>query len=336
MSCEEEVFPGAMSRVLTLRRSRACSIVLMPRVSIILNIRNGAQFLREALDSVLAQSFADWELIAWDDCSTDDSAKIVAENRDPRIRYFLSPEETPLGRARDLAIRQAAGEWLAFLDQDDVWLPDKLERQMALAAEGVGIIYGRAVMFDSQRGNLRDYDHAHEFAPLPEGDIFTQLFADACFIAMSSAVLRRSAVEEAGGIPEHIHVAPDYYLYVAIARRYRVRAVQHVVCCYRIHGGSMSASRQHRLRLHSEPLAIVNQWASHLDPRLAAYRRMAYSTALALEEMRHPGSTAAGLQRLFKEGSVLWLLSRPFVRGRRALRRHMQRPYWLRDQSDPG
>ena len=300
----------------------------MPRVSVILNIRNGAQFLREALDNVLAQSFADWELIAWDDRSTDDSAQIVAGYRDPRIRYFLSPQETPLGKARDLAIRRATGEWLAFLDQDDVWLPRKLEKQMALAEPDVGIIYGRAVLFDSRRGNLRDYDYAHEFTPLPEGDIFTQLFRDACFIAMSSSVLRRAAVEEVGGVPEHIHVIPDYYLYVAIARRYRARAVQDVVCRYRIHAGSMSASPEHRLRLHSEPLAIVEQWASELDPHLAAYRRMTYSTALALEQMRDPRTASTGLVRLLTQGSLVWLLSRPLVRIARALRRWLQRPYW--------
>ena len=85
----------------------------MPLVSVIMNVRNGASFLREALDSVLAQTFVDWELIVWDDCSTDNSAQIVSQYRDPRIRYFLSPEDTPLGKARDSAIRRASGEWLA-------------------------------------------------------------------------------------------------------------------------------------------------------------------------------------------------------------------------------
>ena len=105
----------------------------MPLVSVIMNVRNGASTLREALDSVMAQTFTDWELIVWDDRSTDDSAQIVARYSDPRIRYFLSPEETSLGKARDTAIRQARGEWLAFLDQDDLWMPRKLEMQMALA-----------------------------------------------------------------------------------------------------------------------------------------------------------------------------------------------------------
>ncbi len=169
----------------------------MPRVSIIMNVRNGASFLREALNSVTAQTFQDWESIVWDDCSTDDSPRIVSEYQDQRIRYFLSPEDTPLGEARNNAIRQAKGEWLAFLDQDDIWLPRKLQQQMALADNNTGMIYGRAIQFYPS-GKERDYDYAHEFQPLPEGDIFAQLFIHGCFIAMSSAVLRRSAVEEVG------------------------------------------------------------------------------------------------------------------------------------------
>ncbi len=307
----------------------------MPLVSVIMNVRNGASFLREAVDSVLAQTFIDWELIVWDDCSTDNSAQIVSEYRDPRIRYFLSPEDTTLGRARGDAIGHASGEWLAFLDQDDVWLPHKLEKQMALAASGVGIIYGRTVMFDARHGNRCDYDYAHEFTPLPEGDIFGQLFSEACFIAMSSAVLRRAAVEEAGSVPPAIEVTPDYYLYAAVARRYRARAVQQVVCRYRLHPGSMS--RSHRLRLFQEPLLLIDQWAPCLDPKVVAYRRMTYSTALALEEMRNGKTFSTGIRRLWSHGSWLWLLSRPLVRAWRWMRRKLRRPYWrgMELASDP-
>ena len=298
----------------------------MPRVSVIMNVRNGASFLREALDSVMAQTFQDWELIVWDDRSTDDSAKIVAEYHDPRIRYFLSPEDTPLGEARNSAIRQATGEWLAFLDQDDIWLPRKLQLQMALADDRTGIIYGRAIQFYPS-GEERDYDYAHEFQPLPEGDIFSQLFADACFIAMSSAVLRRSAVQEAGPIPDSIQTVPDYYLYVAVARRYPARAVQQVVCRYRMHAGSMSQTNRHRL--HQEPMLLIDQWADCLDPRIVAYRRMTYSTVLALEEMRSLKTARSGMMRLLTDGSVLWLMSRPFVHAYRGVRRRLHRPYWL-------
>lgn len=304
----------------------------MPLVSIIMNVRNGARYLREAMDSVMAQTFTGWELIVWDDCSTDDSAAIVCKYSDPRVHYFLSPEDTPLGEARNRAIQQATGDWLAFLDQDDVWLPQKLEKQMALAADGVGIIYGRAILFSDRRGNIRDYDYFHEFQPLPEGNIFAALFREACFIAMSSVVLRRSAVVELGGIPEEIQVVPDYYLYVAVAQRYKARAVQEIVCRYRIHSESMSSSHEHRRRLHYEPLLMLQWWAPFVDRSILRYRRMTYSTALALEEMKHVESFSAGLGRLFTDGSLFWLASRPFVRGWRILRRHVWRPYWKRQQ----
>ena len=193
-------------------------------------------FLREALDSVLSQTFKDSELIVWDDCSTDNSAQIVHQYEDKRIRYFLSPEDTPLGKARDSAMRQATGEWLAFLDQDDIWLPRKLEKQIALAETNVGIIYGRTVMFDARHGNRRDYDYAHEFTALPEGDIFAQLFADACFIAMSSAVLRRSAVEEAAGFRRSFKLCPTTIstrLSHATIGRERFRMSSAVIACIR-------------------------------------------------------------------------------------------------------
>ena len=124
----------------------------------------------------------------------------------------FSPDDVPLGTARNDAIRQASGEWIAFLDQDDVWLSPKLEKQIPLGSEGVGLIYGRTVRFYPS-GLERDYDQSHEYELLPEGDIFTQLFTKSCFIAMSSAVFRRSAIEAIGGIPDAIQIVPDYYLY---------------------------------------------------------------------------------------------------------------------------
>ncbi len=297
----------------------------MPFVSVIMNVRNGASTLREALDSVLRQSFRDWELIVWDDRSTDQSAQIIAEYKDPRIRYFLSQEDTPLGKARSDAIRQATGTWLAFLDQDDIWLPRKLEKQMALADDATGLIYGRTVRF-YPGGMERDYDQAHEFTLLPEGNIFKQLFTDSCFIAMSSAVFRRAAVEAVGGIPEAIQIVPDYWLYVAVARRYPVRAVQEVVCRYRMHAAN--TSRLIALKMNEEVLWLIDQWADQLDPPTVALSRRRHFTAIALEEMQTPSTAARGVARLFSQGSVASQLQRPFMFVFHIIRRNVRRPYW--------
>src|SRR5689334_22686461 len=92
-----------------------------PRFSIIMNIYNGEPYLRAAIDSVLAQTFRDWELIIWDDLSTDGGTAIGKSYADPRIRYILTDEHVPISIARERAIALARGQWLAFLDQDDIW-----------------------------------------------------------------------------------------------------------------------------------------------------------------------------------------------------------------------
>lgn len=304
-------------------------MVTAPRVSIIMNVRNGAGTLREALDSVMSQTFADWEIILWDDCSIDESAAIVAEYTDNRIRYFWSEKETSLGAARDSAIRQAKGEWVAFLDQDDIWTSDKLQKQLSLAGDdtSVGIVYGRTVSFTAN-GAEKDYDHRHEFQPLPEGDIFTKLFTDSCFISMSSAMLRASALTEIGGIPQEIRVIPDYYLFAAVARKYHARAVQEVVCRYRLHVAGMSHANVHRM--HEEALWVVDHWSRDLDSKLVARRREVHNTILAYHEMQRLETISHGGALLLNRGSLRYLLSRPFARGFRALRRKIFTPYFMR------
>ena len=296
-----------------------------------MNIWNGAPYLREAIDSIIAQTHRDWELIAWDDCSTDESAEIVKSYRDDRIRCFLSPEQTPLARARHLALQEVKGEWVAFLDQDDIWVSNKLEKQLALgmSAPDVGYVYGRAVSF-TPSGAKRDFDHRHEFEPLPEGTILERLFIDSCFLAMSSVVFRRSALEELGGIPPNIQMIPDYYMYLGVSQRYKSRAVQEVVCYYRLHGNNMT--KRTFKQVHSECLWLIDRWGAPVAPRLLAKRRKVHQTLVALEEIRKSETGRQGLLRLLRSGSLSYLLSRPFARSFRALRRRVQQPYWQRGE----
>ena len=299
----------------------------MPQVSVILNLYNGAATLADAIDSVLAQSFADWELIIWDDCSIDGSAAIVSGYNDRRIRYFRSEEQVPLGQARQRAIDLAHGDWIAFLDQDDMWLPHKLERQLARARArpDVALIYGRTVRFYSN-GTERDYDQAHEYTSLPEGDIFAELFTNSCFIAMSSTMFRRSAIVDIGGIPGSITIIPDYYLYTAIARRYPVAAVQQVVCRYRVHSGS--ASHVTALQVHSEALQLMEMWRDDVAAEILAECNKRHATAIALVEMQQPRSFFRGARRLMAEGSLMSQLLRPFYYIFHRVRRTVRPPLW--------
>lgn len=106
-----------------------------PLISIIINCFNGERFLREAIDSVIAQTYSNWELIFWDNQSTDSTANIVRSYHDDRIRYFYAPEHTSLGEARNLALEKANGVYIGFLDSDDKWLPSFLSEYVSVIRE---------------------------------------------------------------------------------------------------------------------------------------------------------------------------------------------------------
>ncbi len=99
-------------------------------VSIIMPNYNGCRYLRETIDSVLSQTYAHWELIFVDDCSRDDSLDIISSYGDKRIKTLQNKQNSGAAASRNYALREACGEWIAFLDSDDIWLPEKLEKQI--------------------------------------------------------------------------------------------------------------------------------------------------------------------------------------------------------------
>ena len=119
------------------------AVAAEPLVSILMNCFNGEKFLREAIQSVLAQTYQNWELIFWDNQSTDGSSEIFRDYDDGRFNYFNAPKHTLLSEARNYAIEKASGEFFAFLDVDDRWTPEKLKNQIPLFDNpNVGIVYG--------------------------------------------------------------------------------------------------------------------------------------------------------------------------------------------------
>lgn len=105
-------------------------------VSIVMPSYNTAQFIRASIDSVLAQTYGNWELLIVDDCSTDETTQIIATYGDPRIRFMCNEVNSGAAVSRNRALREARGRWIAFLDSDDLWLPEKLEKQIVFMEEG--------------------------------------------------------------------------------------------------------------------------------------------------------------------------------------------------------
>ena len=104
-------------------------------VSIIMPNYNGEKFLRETIDSVISQTYQNWEILLVDDCSTDSSLEIARSYGDSRIRTFKNEQNGGAAVSRNYALREARGEWIAFLDSDDLWRPEKLERQLNFMVE---------------------------------------------------------------------------------------------------------------------------------------------------------------------------------------------------------
>ena len=112
---------------------------------------NCGRFIRESIDSVLAQTYTEWELLIVDDGSTDETEQIVVGNADPRIRYLRNPQTVGAALTRNTALREARGSYIAFLDADDVWMPTKLERQIAFMEQhGYAFTYHDYIEIDEQ------------------------------------------------------------------------------------------------------------------------------------------------------------------------------------------
>lgn len=127
-------------------------------VSVIMPSWNTSNFIAESIQSVIDQTYENWELIIVDDCSTDNTDEVVAKFTDKRIRYFKNEKNSGAALSRNRALRDARGEWIAFLDSDDLWNPDKLEHQINFMNEhGYTLSYTEYEKIDEESKPLRIY-----------------------------------------------------------------------------------------------------------------------------------------------------------------------------------
>ena len=206
----------------------------MPLVSVIIPTHNRAHFLAGAINSVLDQSFKDLEIIVVDDCSTDDTGAVMESFSRGQIRYFRHDSERGGAAARNTGIHQSAGEYVAFLDDDDEWYPEKLGRQvstlLASPAE-VGGVYTGYFMVDRSDGQIRG-----QMVPTERGDLYETLLAGNCIGSTSSMLLRRSCFEKVGIFDERLPSFQDYDLWLRIARKYQFDCIRQPLLKYFVHG----------------------------------------------------------------------------------------------------
>lgn len=205
-----------------------------PLVSVIMNCLNGEKYLEESILSVYAQTYPYWEIIFWDNASTDRSAEI-AKSHDSRLRYFRGSETVSLGAARNEALRRVRGEFIGFLDCDDLWMPEKLERQLPLFNDPeVGLVYSDVMNFNEAGDECRVYFRLSHFC----GRCFDKLIK-CYFLSMPSVLIRTEALKrQEEWFDSRFELISELDLFTRIAYSWKIDMIPDVLARYRVHGQS--------------------------------------------------------------------------------------------------
>lgn len=207
----------------------------MPKVSVVMPAYNAEKYIREAIDSVLAQTFTDFEFIILDDGSTDATAAIIQSYEDDRIRFC--PNERNMGVAATLnrGLKLAQGEYIARMDADDVSFPERFEKQITCLDLNRDIaVLGTGIESFCDAGMLSVYLCSCEPEKLKEDLFFS------CGIAHPSVMMRRDAILALGGYDETYNGLEDYELWFRVAERYEISTLPEVLFRYRMHGGQVT------------------------------------------------------------------------------------------------
>lgn len=205
-----------------------------PIISIIMNCYNGEAFLNEAINSITKQTFENWELIFFDNNSIDKSEKIVKSFKDSRIKYFKSDRLLNLYDARNLAVKKTNGEYISFLDTDDMWTKDKLEKQINFIKKNSNykILYSNYYVL---KNNEKKIMYKNE---LPSGFI-TQKLLDFYGIGINTAFIDKSIFEQYN-FKKDLNIIGDFDFFIHTSKKFEIGYISDPLTFYRIHENSFT------------------------------------------------------------------------------------------------
>ncbi|HTB80548.1 MAG TPA: glycosyltransferase family 2 protein [Opitutaceae bacterium] len=227
-----------------------------PLVSVLMNCYNGEKYLREAIDSIRAQTYQNWEIIFWDNQSTDGSAEIFKSYNDPRFKYFHAPVHTDLGGGRARAWKYLTGDFIAVLDTDDVWLPRKLEKQIPFFSDpDIGLVISDTLFFNDK---VEKPLYGGKYPPV--GFVFEQLLA-AYSVSLETVVFRRAtALRLKRGFDPDFSFIADFDIVVRLSRISKLALYPGILAKWRVHAASDS---------WKYPLAFVEEKKRWLAKQIA-------------------------------------------------------------------
>lgn len=311
------------------------------RVSVVIPAYNSATYVREAVDSVLRQTFPAHEILIVDDGSTDGTAAVVRSLKGP-VRYFFQPNAGQAA-ARNRALREATGDWIALLDADDLWPPAKLEEQATFLSlhPHVDFVFGNL-------SNFRDTPRSTE-PEILDPEVHADLRAHATDVrdlalhlltvnpvAVSSVVFRRSCVEGVGHFDESLRYCEDLDYWLRIAARYRIGYLDRTHVLRRVHGKNLFLDHANRYRHRLRVLENLPRTCPDLPERVR--RKLPHGIARAnfmLGAHYRTRGDRENARRAFRDVRPLDLLPDWRMLGRFLIKRSLPRPLRSKRQEPP-
>jgi glycosyltransferase involved in cell wall biosynthesis len=235
-----------------------------PLVSVIMNCFNSDQYLREAIESILAQSYQNWELIFWDNQSTDQSPAIFHGFTDQRLKYYRAHKKTPLYEARRYALEKTTGALIAFLDCDDRWIPSKLTTQVELLSicKDIDLVYSNYYIINWRGDRTSQYFKRVQ----PSGNVFRS-FLGFYPVNIQTVMFRKTALDHMAELfdPSMYYVG-DYDFFIRLLYNRKAEYQHTPLAEYRIHSGQCSLSLIERgPQEHEMVLAKLEKMVPNFD-----------------------------------------------------------------------
>jgi glycosyltransferase involved in cell wall biosynthesis len=281
----------------------------MPLISVVIPVYNNESTIQETIESVLTQSFSELELIVINDGSQDSTLKIVSSILDPRLKVFSYPNGG-LAATRNRGISHASGEYISFIDADDLWTPDKLEAQFkALQVNPqAAVAYSWTDWIDESGQFLRPGGHISV-----KGDVFATLLVRDFVESGSNPLIRAEALAEVGGFDESLPAVEDWDMWLRLAARYEFVCVPSPQILYRVSSSSMSSNvwkmEAGSLQVIERAFAVAPESLQHLKREVLG-SRYKYLTFKSLEGTPERKKGLAAVRFLWQmvryDRSMLW------------------------------
>ena len=213
--------------------------LISQKVSVIMNVHNGEEFISEAIESVINQTYNHWELIVWDNSSTDNTYTTVKSFKDERIIYFKSDIFDKLYTARNKAIDVSNGDLITFLDADDIWLPNKLEVQSNIMKDSeIDFCYSN--FFQINKNSRKTFPPKAYYCNLPCGRIYKNLLKNYTVGILTLCLRKKSLIKYGMSFEARYSIIGDMVFVLELSEFGNCYASQNCLACYRTHEGSLS------------------------------------------------------------------------------------------------